>query len=244
MNFKYNHTFILCSSIFAFASCSQDPGLDSLGLSSCPLNQKVSVMSVSYNQAQNVYSIFHTTAPGLEKLKNPLQLKDLQMIQAQNASETESIASLKFLSQSSSCAPVLEMTKNFKIELINAPNHAQNGNGSGSSSSYWAPFLMGAMASHMISSALTPAYYLPPPASASAPGGVVTGGVSAQNPQDLNKKYENTYGQQRKNGFFSKKSVSASADSGEPKKGGFFSRKSDPSSHNSSRSSGGFFKKR
>ena len=212
-----------------------------LNLAACPINQTVQVLSASFNQSQNQYSIFHTTAAGLEKLPNPLRMSNLQMMQMENpANTTGDVARLKFTANGkSSCEPVLEMTKGFKIDLTQGASGPQNANQSSSGSS-WAPFLMGAVAGNLLSSTMrAPAYYLPPPAPAN--GGVVTGGVSASQPSELNKKYSQTYGQESKRGFFSK-TTGTTADNSESQKSGFFNRKN--SNQGSSSPKRSFFKKR
>lgn len=214
----------------------------------CP-TAPVDVLRVSFNQTEGRYSVFHTTTPGAVKIANPLLVENLQMVQIPaDANQKNDYARMSFKAENGKCNPLLEMTQGYKIELAQGATRApgESGSSSGSSGaggSSWAPFLMGAVAGHVLSNALSPpAYYLPPPAGQQ--GGTVTGGVAANSPAELNKKYESQYNQPAKKGFFSS-SRSSSAEGGAPeKKGGFFNRKSNPS-HDSNRSrGGGFFKKR
>ncbi|WP_186649162.1 hypothetical protein [Fluviispira vulneris] len=242
-------TFILATPV-VLISCTDNspPKVPQISAASCPL-ESMQVQSVSYNEEKGRYSIFHTYAKGGEKIKNPLQVENIQMAQiSKPQGETSDFARLTFSKENGSCEPILEMTQGFKIELAAAPKivngsgEGGNGSHSGSGGSSWAPFLMGALVGNAISSAMqprmAPAYYLPPPASSAGANGVVTGGVSAKTPEELNKKYESTYNKPAKKGFFSKKTETAN----DANKKGFFSRKkNDGFSNNDSPKKKSFF---
>lgn len=232
--------FLFLSLIGAVTSCDQ-PGV--MGAASCP-SAPVSVLRVSYQEAQGEYLVFHTASSGPKQLANPLRIHDLQMMQISKTNGSDAdFARMNFKVGEGKCNPILEMTQGFKIELQQAGNGssqmAQGGSSGGGS--YWAPFLMGAVAGHLLSGSHSgPAYYLPPPAGSYAPHGVVTGGVSAKSSDELNRKYESEYKQSpAKKGFFSRSNSSTVSAAPEPKKSGFFS-----GSSGRSRSGGSFFRKK
>lgn len=231
---------VLCLASFVVTSCDQ-PAMTTAA--SCP-SAPVSVMKVTYQEAQGNYLVFHTESNAQKQLANPLHVANLQMLQIPKANGNDSdFARMNFKFNDGKCNPVLEMTQGFKIELQQSSGSSQTAQNGASSGSYWAPFLMGAVAGHLLSgsSHAAPAYYLPPPAGSQHvnSNGVVTGGVSAKNSDELNKKYESEYKQSNtKKGFFSRSNSSAQAPA-ETKKTGFFSNGSS-----SKRSSGGFFRKR
>lgn len=219
-----------------------------ISAAACPTSA-LQVFKVSYNEAQGKYTIFHNAGSESKNLPNPLSVKNLQMAQIPNAKDANTeIAKLNFSKTDGNCTPVLEMTQGYKIDLVAATTssteNGQTATGSSSSSSSWAPFLMGALVGNAVSNAMQPryappAYYLPPPASPQ--GGVVTGGVSGKTPDELNKKYESQYKQSpTKKGFFSSR-ASTPSDDNTPKKKGFFSGGSNTSS---TKKSGSFFKKK
>lgn len=230
--------------------CLINSGCDQQALHgmSCPATP-VDVMKVVYQESASEYLVFHTTAAGQKGLPNPLHIANLQMQQMQKTSEkTADVARINFKLDKGQCTPILEMTQGFKIELQQgASSHASSASGS-SSGSYWAPFLMGAVAGHLLSSpthAAGPAYYLPPPVGSQtvSPGGVVTGGVSARNSEELHRQYESKYAStNEKKGFFSRSrssSQTAAADHPSKPSGGFFS-----SGGSAPKKSGGFFRKK
>lgn len=213
----------------------------------CP-TAPVDILRVVFNQTENRYSVFHMAAPGAPKLANPLLVENLQMVQMPaDANRKTDYARMSFKAENGKCNPLLEMTQGYKIELTQGATRvagegsaASGGSGGGSS---WAPFLMGAVAGHVLSNALSPpAYYLPPPSAGHQTGGMVTGGVGASSPTELNKKYESQYNQPVKKGFFSNRSASPEGVS--EKRSGFFNRKSNPSPDSNRSRGGGFFKKR
>jgi hypothetical protein len=232
-------------------SCFENtPSQQVLSAASCPV-AAVSVFKVSFNESQGKYLIFHSAPTDGKALPNPLSVENLQMSQVQTPQGTNGeSAKLNFSKSDGKCNPILEMTQGYKIELASAnassSSGGNNANASGSSGSYWAPFLMGALVGNAVSGAMqprygAPAYYLPPP-STGGQGGLVTGGVSGKTPDEMSKKYESQYKQPPKKGFFSK-STGATAQqdsSNQKKKSGFFSGGGD----NSSKKSGGFFKKK
>lgn len=232
-------------------SCIENaPSQQVLTAASCPV-AAVSVFKVSFNESQGKYLIFHSAPTDGKALPNPLAVENLQMSQipATQGTTGES-AKLNFSRADGKCNPILEMTQGYKIELASATapssSSGNNANAGGSSGSYWAPFLMGALVGNAVSGAMqprygAPAYYLPPP-STGGQGGLVTGGISGKTPEEMSKKYESQYKQSPKKGFFSK-SGGSSAQSDSPnqkKKSGFFSG----GGNNSSKKSGSFFKKK
>lgn len=229
----------LCLASFVVSSCDQPAMLTAASCPSAPVN----VMKVTYQEAQGDYLVFHTESNGQKQLANPLHIANLQMLQIPKINGSDSdFARMNFKFNEGKCNPILEMTQGFKIELQQSAGNSQTAQNGASSGSYWAPFLMGAVAGHLLSgSHSAPAYYLPPPAGSQHvnQNGVVTGGVSAKSSDELNKKYESEYKQSNtKKGFFSRSHSSAQAPT-ETKKTGFFSNGSS-----SKRSSGGFFRKR
>lgn len=226
------------------------PNQQVLSAASCPV-AAVSVFKVSFNESQGKYIIFHSAPTDGKSLPNPLSLENLQMSQVPTPKgESGDSAKLNFSRSDGKCNPILEMTQGYKIELASAntpsnPSGGNNSNANGSTGSYWAPFLMGALVGNAVSGAMqprygAPAYYLPPPTSGQ--GGVVTGGVSGKTPDEMSKKYESQYKQPPKKGFFSKSGgTSANKEpSNQKKKSGFFSG----GGNNSNKKSGGFFKKK
>lgn len=227
---------------FALTACEPSGSFSAAG--SCP-SEPVSVMRVIYQEEQSDYLVFHTASSAQKQMDNPLHVKNLQMSQISNPKGNGSdFAKMSFKSDFGKCTPILEMTQGFKIELQQVPSGSSQAHAGGGAPSYWAPFLMGAVAGHLLSSgpATAPAYYLPPPSSQQAKdhNGVVTGGVHASSSDELNKKYESEYKQTTsgKKGFFSR-SQPSSAPVDEPKRTGFFS-----SGNTHKRSSGGFFRKK
>jgi hypothetical protein len=232
-------------------SCFENtPSQQALSAASCPV-AAVSVFKVSFNESQGKYLIFHSAPSDSKNLPNPLSVENLQMSQipTPQGSSGDS-AKLNFSKSDGKCNPILQMTQGYKIELasVDASSNTSGGNNanaSGSSGSYWAPFLMGALVGNAVSGAMqpryrSPAYYLPPPSSGQ--GGLITGGVSGKTPDEMSKKYESQYKQSPKKGFFSKSGgvFSHQDSSTQKKKNGFFSG----GGNNSSKKSSGFFRKK
>ena len=225
------------------------PSQQVLSAASCPV-AAVSVFKVSFNESQGKYLIFHSAPTDGKTLPNPLSVENLQMSQVPAPQGTTGdSAKLNFSKSNGKCNPILEMTQGYKIELASANANASSSgnaaNASGSSGSYWAPFLMGALVGNAVSGAMqprygAPAYYLPPPSTGQ--GGLVTGGVSGKTPDEMSKKYESQYKQPPKKGFFSKSGGSTAQNDSpdQKKKSGFFSGGGDKST----KKSGGFFKKK
>jgi len=175
-------------------------------------------MRATYEEARGEYLIFHTTLPGGEKLANPLKVSNLQMTQIPTpAGTTGETALLSFQRNNLQCIPTLEMTKGFKIELAGGGAAQSNGSvASEGGTSYWTPFLMGAMAGHMLSgnrsSGGTHVYYSNP----------------TPPPQELSRKEGESA--EKKSGFFSRnrsQTGPSSSTSGMTsyKRSGFFGRR-------------------
>jgi hypothetical protein len=223
---------ILMTTLF-ITSCFDNPAIQNqntaLTAASCPTSD-VRVIKVTFNEAQQKYSVFHTAATAGKALPNPLTLKNLQMMQIESSANSQNeFAQLHFNRESKECTPILQMTQGYKIEMAAAGTSQQEGqsSGGGSSGSYWAPFLMGAMVGNTLSGAFQsrqPTYYLPPPnAGGNSSGGVISGGVSGKNPDELKKNYA-TQAENSKKGFFSKRNNQETK-----QKSGFFSKKENSS---------------
>ncbi|WP_338637318.1 hypothetical protein [Spirobacillus cienkowskii] len=213
--------------------CFDNPAIQNqntaLTAASCPTSD-VRVIKVTFNEAKQKYSVFHTAATAGKALPNPLTLKNLQMMQIEPAANSQNdFAQLHFNRESNECTPILQMTQGYKIEIAATGGASQQEGQSsgGASGSYWAPFLMGAMVGNTLSGAFQsrqPTYYLPPPnAGGNSSGGVISGGVSGKNPDELKKNYA-TQAENSKKGFFSKRNNQDSK-----QKSGFFSKKENSS---------------
>jgi len=138
--------------------------MHSMGSFVCP-TQPMAVVKVSYQEANNRYFVFHTLSAGQNNMPNPLEVSNLPMQQIASTNGTADYARMSFKSDGRNCNPVLEMTQGFKIEMQQGGETLSARNGAeGSTTSYWTPFLMGAVAGHLLSSGQRsqPAYYPPP----------------------------------------------------------------------------------
>jgi hypothetical protein len=222
---------ILITTLF-ITSCFDNPAMQNqnaaLTAASCPTSD-VRVIKVTFHEAQQKYSVFHTAATAGKTLPNPLTLKNLQMMQIESPANSQNeFAQLHFNRESKECTPILQMTQGYKIEIAAAGTSQQEGQSSGGASgSSWAPFLMGAMVGNTLSGAFQsrqPTYYLPPPnAGGNSSGGVISGGVTGKNPDELKKNYA-TQAENSKKGFFSKRNSQETK-----QKSGFFSKKENSS---------------
>ncbi len=253
--------------VLGISSCT-DQHDGAFNAKNCPINTTVDIVRMNYNETESLYTIFHSTAPGLEKLSNPLKIQNIQMQELENKDKKPDFAKLTFAKNDKSCSPMIQMSHGYQIDLTKGETRNSDGsfaenpsNRRSEGGSSWAPFLAGAVAGHMMSSMLSPpVYILPPPMSAqNHTHGPLTGGVTAHSSQELEQKYQTQYnttpkksgffskfgrnietgGRSEKSGFFNKPNGTAAPE----KSSGFFGKKS-ASSFGSRSSSGGFFRKR
>jgi hypothetical protein len=188
--------------------------------SDCPLPAgKYDLQNVTFHNGRGEYELFVLGAPSC--VRQPVALEKVQLARIETADKK---AAAKLEVPSGGVDPVIHLTEDFKIEMINAV--VENGEVVKEESSSWMPFLAGAAGAAAIGMAANamfnrPKYYQPPPP---RPGmAEVRGyGASATTHQGALSGYQSKYSTPppsvANKGFFRKKSDLAASSPRQPQK--------------------------